>query len=200
MIEIFLDGGPMMYPILLCSIIGWAIFLERLRYYHQVGRSMLPLVREVSSHLNSGEQQQALECCSRFSSPLAIIFRSLLDRPRGQRSELKERAEDAGSRQVVELQRYLNLLATIANIAPLLGLLGTVLGMIDAFKVIARSGVSTPATLGGGISQALITTAAGLTVAVPMILVHRYLASRAERIALDLENHSMRLVDQLMEP
>jgi biopolymer transport protein ExbB len=88
-------------------------------------------------------------------------------------------------------------MATIANISPLLGLLGTVWGMIEAFNVIALQGVGTPATLGGGISQALITTAAGLTVAIPTILGHRYLTSRADRITLEMEEYSLHLVDVL---
>ena len=108
-------------------------------------------------------------------------------------------AEEVGERESVSLQRYLGLLGTIANISPLLGLLGTVLGMIDAFNVIATEGVGTPATLGGGISQALITTAAGLSVAVPMILVHRYLTSRADLTTLEREESTIRIVDLVGE-
>jgi biopolymer transport protein ExbB len=95
------------------------------------------------------------------------------------------------------LEKYLGLMGTIATIAPLLGLLGTVFGMIEAFTVIAVQGAGTPATLGGGISEALITTAAGLSVAIPTILLHKYLTSRVERIALELEEYSLRLVDLL---
>ena len=105
--------------------------------------------------------------------------------------------EETGSREVASLERYLGLLGTIATISPLLGLLGTVLGMIRAFTVISLQGVGTPATLGGGISEALITTAAGMSVAIPTILLHKYLTGRVDRISLDLEEKSLKVVDRL---
>jgi biopolymer transport protein ExbB len=105
--------------------------------------------------------------------------------------------EEVGGREAAPLERYLGLLGTIATLSPLLGLLGTVLGMIQAFNVIATQGVGTPATLGGGISQALITTAAGLSVAIPTLLLHKYLSSRADRLILEMEEYSLHVVDLL---
>jgi biopolymer transport protein ExbB len=107
--------------------------------------------------------------------------------------------EEVGGREAAPLERYLGLLGTIATISPLLGLLGTVLGMIEAFTVLAVQGGGTPATLGGGISKALITTAAGLTVAIPTILLHKYLTSRVDRMVLEMEEYSLHLVDLLGE-
>jgi biopolymer transport protein ExbB len=115
----------------------------------------------------------------------------------GGRDQIKTIVEEIGAREATIFERYLGLLGTIATISPLLGLLGTVLGMIRAFTVIATQGMGTPATLGGGISEALITTAAGLSVAIPTILLHKYLTSRLDRLILEMEENSMRLVDLL---
>ncbi|MFU8833513.1 MAG: MotA/TolQ/ExbB proton channel family protein, partial [Wenzhouxiangella sp.] len=152
---------------------------------------------KVSDLLSTNRPEDALELCLQGRSPLARILVVILKNRGASRAHLKSLAEEVGEREAVFLQRYLGLLATIANVSPLLGLLGTVLGMINAFNVIAAEGVGTPATLGGGISEALITTAAGLSVAVPMLLVHRYLSARSDRLTLELEEASMKIVDQV---
>ena len=195
MLEIFQRGGPLMYPILLCSIIGWAIFMERIFAFYRVRSRFTPLLKTVSEFLADDRGKDAVGFCEADKSSLARILSVVLKNRGCQRSHLKSLAEEVGEREAVALQRYLGLLGTIANITPLLGLLGTVLGMIEAFNVIATQGVGTPATLGGGISEALITTAAGLSVAVPMILLHRYLLSRSERLVLELEEATMRIID-----
>lgn len=197
MIEFFERGGPLMYPILLCSVIGWAVFLERLRAYRKIRLGLRPLLVEIERLLSKERPSEAIACCQESGSPLARILSVAISHAGGSRSQIKTLAEEVGDRESIALQRYLGLLGTIANISPLLGLLGTVLGMIEAFNVIATQGVGTPATLGGGISEALITTAAGLSVAVPMILAHRYLSSRAERLTLELEEYTMKVVDMV---
>jgi len=199
MIDFFTRGGPLMYPILLCSVIGWAIFMERIFAFIKVRRNLKSLFISVKNLLLEDRAKDAVILCSDDNSPLARILLTVLKNRGGQRAYLKSLAEEVGEREVVSLQRYLGLLGTIANITPLLGLLGTVLGMIKAFNVIATQGLGTPATLGGGISEALITTAAGLTVAVPMILLHRYLSSRSERLVLELEEATMQIVDLVEE-
>lgn len=199
MIEIFKHGGPLMYPILLCSIIGWAIFMERVFAFFRVRRQLIGLRKNILKLLQTDNKEQALGLCSEQGSPLARILYVVLKHHGRQRSELKSLAEEVGEREAVALQRYLGLLGTIANITPLLGLLGTVVGMIEAFNIIASQGVGSPSTLGGGISQALITTAAGLTVAVPMILLHRYLLSRSDRLVLELEEVTMQVIDLIEE-
>ncbi|MBN1956588.1 MAG: MotA/TolQ/ExbB proton channel family protein [Desulfuromonadales bacterium] len=195
MIEIFVRGGPLMYPILVCSVIGWAIFMERLYAYFRVRAALVSQQQKVIDLLHQEHVEDAVEFCRQQLSPLTKILLVVLKSRGGTRAHLKALAEEIGEREAVGLQRYLGLLGTIANISPLLGLLGTVLGMIKAFNVIATEGMGTPATLGGGISEALITTAAGLSVAVPMILLHRYLTSRAERLVLELEEATMRIID-----
>ena len=188
-----------MFPILICSVIGWAIFLERLRTFFIIRRSIHPLISKVFAHIRNDDAEEAILFCSSQKTSLARILLVVLNNKGEERAKIKTLAEEVGERESVALQRYLGLLGTIANITPLLGLLGTVLGMIEAFNVIATEGVGTPMTLGGGISQALITTAAGLSVAVPMILLHRYLTSRADKITLELEESTMQIVDLVGE-
>ncbi len=195
--EIFYQGGPLMYPIALCSIIGWAIFMERVFAFHKTKYQMRDLYHKIIKCLTDNQIHDAFMLCESRKSALARTLYVVLKNHSRDRNYLKSVAEEVGEREAVALQRYLGLLGTIANISPLIGLLGTVLGMIEAFTIISREGVGSPATLGGGISQALITTAAGLTVAVPMILLHRYLLSRSDRLVLDLEEATMHVIDVL---
>lgn len=195
MIELFYKGGPLMYPILVCSMIAWAIFFERLWVYWKIRRHMRPLTLEVERLCRSDRIGDAVELCQQGKMPLSRLLLAALRNAGATRSHIKTMVEEVSGREIASLERYLGLLGTIATITPLLGLLGTVLGMIRAFTVIATEGVGTPATLGGGISEALITTAAGLSVAVPVILLHKYLSSRVDQLTLDLEESSMQVVD-----
>lgn len=197
MIDVFYRGGPLMYPILLCSVIAWAIFLDRIVAFYKVKRSTAALRSEINDRLRAGQENEAIELCRDQKSPLAKILYVVLKKGGAARSDLKALADEVGEREAVVLQRYLGLLSTIANITPLLGLLGTVLGMIEAFNTLAAEGGGSALALGGGISEALITTAAGLTVAVPTVLLHRYLSSRSERLVLELEEATMAIIDQI---
>jgi len=199
MLELFHKGGPLMYPILLCSVLALAIFLERLWTYYRLRRGNEGVVREVEDLVRKGRIDEALIVCQRVGNPLARILAAALRSVGRSRDHIKTVVEEVGSREAAPLERYLGLLGTIATISPLLGLLGTVLGMIEAFTIISAQGVGTPATLGGGISKALITTAAGLTVAIPTILLHKYLTSRMDRIILEMEEYSLHVVDLLGE-
>jgi biopolymer transport protein ExbB len=199
MLEIFQKGGPLMYPILLCSIMAMAIFFERLWTFFRVGRGRDELVREVEQLVLKGRIEEAIVVCQRSDTPLSRILLSALRAQGRSRDHIKTVVEETGSREAAPLERFLGLLGTLATISPLLGLLGTVLGMIRAFTVIATAGIGTPETLGGGISEALITTAAGLTVAIPTILLHKYLTSRLDYMVLKMEESSLHLVDLLGE-
>ncbi|ABA88751.2 biopolymer transport membrane proton channel, TolQ-related protein [Syntrophotalea carbinolica DSM 2380] len=199
MLEIFQKGGPLMYPILLCSIMAMAIFFERLWIFFRVGRGRDELVREVENLVSKLRIDEAIVVCQRSDTPLARILLAALRAHGRTRDQIKTVVEETGSRESAPLERYLGLLGTIATISPLLGLLGTVLGMIRAFTVIATAGMGTPETLGGGISEALITTASGLAVAIPTILLHKYLTSRLDLMVLKMEESSLRLVDMLGE-
>jgi biopolymer transport protein ExbB len=197
--ELFVKGGPVMYPIALCSIFALAIFLERLWTYGRTRRLVRELAHEVEPLVAKKRLDEATTVCHRSLAPLAPVFLAALRLAGRPRAQIKAVVEEAGRREAVPLVRFLGLLGTIATISPLLGLLGTVMGMIQAFNVIATQGVGTPATLGGGISEALITTAAGLTIAIPVILAHRFLSSRVEQLALEMEEFAVRLVDLLGE-
>jgi biopolymer transport protein ExbB len=197
MLEIFHKGGPLMYPIIFCSVLALGIFFERSWTYFRVRRGTLALLREVESLVHKDRLDEAIIICQRSGIPLARIFIAALRSSGRPREQIKTVVEEVGGREAAPLERYLGLLGTIATLSPLLGLLGTVLGMIQAFNVIATQGVGTPATLGGGISQALITTAAGLSVAIPTLLLHKYLSSRADRLILEMEEYSLHVVDLL---
>ena len=199
MLEIFQKGGPLMYPILLCSVLALAIFFERVWTMFRLGRGTIAMVREVEGLVRKNRIDEAVIVCQRAGTPLARILVSALRSAGRPRDQIKTIVEEVGGREAAPLERYLGLLGTIATISPLLGLLGTVLGMIEAFTVLAVQGGGTPATLGGGISKALITTAAGLTVAIPTILLHKYLTSRVDRMVLEMEEYSLHLVDLLGE-
>ena len=199
MLELFQMGGALMYPILICSVIALAIFLDRIWTYHSLKRSSAPLFHDVERLVRNGQREAALQLCQQQNSPMGRVLQVPLRHPGATRTHLKTLAEEVGYRETAALERYLGLLGTIATISPLLGLLGTVFGMIRAFTVIASEGVGTPATLGGGISEALVTTAAGLSVAVPTILLHKYLSSRVDRSILEMEDYTMQIVDLVGE-
>jgi biopolymer transport protein ExbB len=192
-------GGYLMYPIALCSIFALGIFLERLWTYIKVRQAFRDLAHQVEPLVAKKRLEEAITTCHKSQSPLAQVFLAALRVAGRSREQIKAIVEETGRREAAPLQRFLGLLGTIATISPLLGLLGTVLGMIRAFNVIASQGMGTPATLGGGISEALITTAAGMTVAIPVILAHRYLTSRLDRLIIEMEEYSLRLVDLLGE-
>lgn len=199
MFELFAKGGMLMYPILLCSILALAIFAERLWLFTKISKGSEKLLREVENLALKQRHEEAIQLCQQADTPLSRVFLAALRAAGRSREHIKTLVEEVGTRESAILERYLGLLGTIATISPLLGLLGTVLGMIEAFNVIAEIGVGTPATIGGGISQALITTAAGMSVAIPAILFHRYLTSRADRIMLDMEEFSLHVTDLLGE-
>ena len=197
--DLFVKGGAVMYPIALCSIVALGIFLERCWTYCRVSRATRELAYDVEPLAAKGRLDEAVTICHRSQAPLSDIFLVALNNAGRPRVEIKAVVEEAGEREASRLMRFLGLLNTIATIAPLLGLLGTVAGMIQCFSVIAAQGHGTPETLGGGISAALLTTAFGLIVAIPVILGHRFLTNRVEMLILRMEESSLRLIDLLRE-
>jgi biopolymer transport protein ExbB len=192
-------GGYLMYPIALCSVFALGIFLERLWTFIKVRKEFKTLAHQVEPLVAKSMNVEAVAICHQSRSPLAQVFLAAFRAAGRTRDQIKAVVEETGRRETAPLHRFLGLLGTIATISPLLGLLGTVLGMIRAFNVIASQGMGTPATLGGGISEALVTTAAGMTVAIPVILAHRYLTSRLDQLIIEMEEYSLRLVDLLGE-
>jgi len=184
-----------MLPILACSVAAMAIVLERLWTLRR--RRIMPdkLVTQVWQ-LHVKQQLSAERIAQiRDSSPLGRMLTAGLVNRNHSREVMKEAINDTGRQVVAEMERYLNTLGTIASVTPLLGLLGTVIGMIDVFGVIMDAGVGNPGVLAGGISKALITTAAGLSVAIPALMFHRYLDSRVTKLAIAMEEQALRLVE-----
>ncbi|MFO1400527.1 MAG: MotA/TolQ/ExbB proton channel family protein [Steroidobacteraceae bacterium] len=195
--EIVRAGGPMMWPIILCSVIAVAIVFERL--WTLQDRRVLPadLVPRVQQLIDANQLGERVIEAIEKNSPLGRVLAVGLANRHRPREIMMDRLEDAGRHVVHELERFLNTLGTIAGIAPLLGLLGTVTGIIRAFNAIKVSGLGDPRILSGGIAEALVATAGGLLVAIPSLIAYRYLRGRVDRIVVQMEKDAMRLADAL---
>ena len=195
MLELVQAGGWLMVPILLCSVIALAIVGERfwsLQNKRICPDTLVPQVwRWVKNRQLDGKKLAEL----RAGSPLGRVLAAGLVNQAHDREIMKESIEETGRHVVVELERYLNTLGTIASITPLLGLLGTVIGMIKVFTAITTVGVGNPTVLAGGISQALITTAAGLSVAIPTLMFYRYFRGRVDELVITMEKESLKMVE-----
>jgi biopolymer transport protein ExbB len=193
--EIVRAGGPIMWPIILCSIIAAAIILERLWTLQE--RRVLPaeLVQKLWGLVEANQVNDKVIAALEQNSPLGRVLASGLTYRNRPREVMMERLEDTGRHVIHELERFLNTLGTIAGISPLLGLLGTVTGIIKAFNAIQAGGMGDPRMLSGGIAEALITTAAGLIVAIPALFAYRYLRGKVERYVIAMEKHAIRLAD-----
>jgi biopolymer transport protein ExbB len=197
MFELIKAGGWVMVPLILCSIAALAIIGERLWTLRKQFVAPPTLVNQVQAWLKAGQMNDARLQLLRDSSPLGRVLAAGVVNRRHKREIVKEAIEDAGRHTVPELERYLNSLGTIAAIAPFLGLLGTVLGMIQMFAGIGSQGLGDPSIVASGISQALVATAAGLAVAIPALMFYRYLRARVDGLLVDLEQEAMRLVEIL---
>ncbi len=187
----------MMWPIILCSVIAAAIVFERL--WTLQDRRVLPpdLTARVQQIIDANQiNDRVIEAIER-NSPLGRVLAVGLANRHRPRDVMMDRLEDAGRHVVHELERYLNTLGTIAGVSPLLGLLGTVTGIIRAFSAINISGLGDPRILSGGISEALVATAGGLAVAIPSLIAYRYLRGRIDRIVVEMEKDAIRLADAL---
>lgn len=197
MLEIVASGGWLMLPILLSSVVALAICIERLVALKATKIAPEGLVQTLFQQIKEGKMSGSKLRALSGSSPLGHVLAAGLLNAKGGREAMKESIRDAGSQVVHELERFLNTLGTIAMVTPLLGLLGTVIGMISVFTEIVTQGTGNAAGLAGGISQALITTAAGLTVAIPSLVMHRYLHGRVDAIVVRMERDANQLVEAL---
>ncbi|MBF0588854.1 MAG: MotA/TolQ/ExbB proton channel family protein [Magnetococcales bacterium] len=197
MMDLFIKGGVLMYPIGFCSVVTVAIGLER--FWALQRNRIIPSreVRDIETLVDSGKIMPALERCRASGSAYAQIVASVLQNVGERRGVIKEAVQEVGREEVVHMEQYLTFLGTIALIAPLLGLLGTVLGMIKVFTVISGQGVGDPAVLASGISEALMTTAAGLSVAIPSLILHRHFERRVDQFAVELEQSALRIVENI---
>ena len=197
--EIVLAGGPFMWPIILCSVIAGAIVLERLWTLQQ--RRVVPadLTRRIWALVEAGQVTDKVVAALQGNSPLGRLLAAGLANRHRPRSVMMERLEDEGRHVAHDLDRFLNTLGTIAGVTPLMGLLGTVMGIIKAFNAIYAGGLGDPRLLSGGISEALITTAAGLCVAIPSYIAYRYLRGRVDGFVVQMERDVVRFADALNE-
>jgi len=186
-----------MLPIILCSIVAIAIVIERFWTLSAARITPKYVLAQVWTWLKNNQLDSAKLRELRLSSPLGQILAAGLLNSKYGREAMIESIEQAAAQVVHDMERYLNTLGTIAAITPLLGLLGTVVGMISVFSEIMLQGTGNANALAGGISQALITTAAGLTVAIPTFMFHRYFTRKVDSLVLNLEQESIKLVDAL---
>ena len=197
MFELVQAGGWLMLPILLCSVIAAAIIIERLWTLRQ--KKVIPekLLTGIWNLLSSDALTEQHITEIENGSPLGRVLAAGLINRHQPRDLIRESIEENGRHVVHEMERFMNTLGTISTITPLLGLLGTVIGMIRVFTAITVIGVGDPSQLAGGISEALITTAAGLTVAIPSLIFYRHLKRRIDELVVAMEQEAMKLVEFL---
>jgi biopolymer transport protein ExbB len=199
MLDFIIKGGVFIYPIIICSIISLTIFMEKiwsLKRNRVIPATFLDTIERL---LKKEDIAEALKLCGENSSSISRIFSAGIKNYGKRREIIKERIEEVGRREAVVLGRYVEALATIASVSTLLGLLGTIAGMIKIFSVISLQSVVNPSTLAGGISEALYTTAAGLTVAIPTLIFYRYLSSKSNSLIVEMEECSAQMVELIKE-
>jgi biopolymer transport protein ExbB len=201
--EWILKGGPMMVPILLCSFLVFAVIIERIMFLRTIGMNTRKFMGEISYSLKRNRADEAIEMCDKSRGPLPRVLKAGIlkyDRPK---SDIKEAIEDAALHEIPSIEKNIGILATIAQISPLLGLLGTVLGLVEIFQRIqenaAASLPSTPADLSSGIWEALIATVAGLVVAIPAVTAYNYFVNKVNYLIREMEISATDLVNILVE-
>lgn len=196
--DLFAKGGVLVVPIIFCSVLALAIFVERFIRFAILRKRGLNVDERVARNLAENDAQSALRAATDSRSPMGRILAQAIDVMGQDRETLETVLVHAIEEEVRELSRYLQALATIANIAPLLGLLGTVIGMIKAFMVIQQMGGKVnAAVLAGGIWEAMLTTALGLAVALPTMVAHSYLTGQVDRYEARLQAGTVRFVKTL---
>ncbi|MGO2355431.1 MAG: MotA/TolQ/ExbB proton channel family protein [Marinomonas foliarum] len=197
MLAFIQTGGFFMWPLLACSILTLAIIIERFWTLRQSGVAPKGLLSDVMTRLRDDRMTIEYIRSMQGQAGLASIFAAGLLNSKHGRSAMKESIQEAASHVIHELERFMNTLGTIAAISPLLGLLGTVVGMIKVFSVLMESGAGNTALLAGGISEALLSTAAGLGVAIPALIFHRFFSRKIDVLVVTMEQQSTKLIDSL---
>ncbi|WP_438969963.1 MotA/TolQ/ExbB proton channel family protein [Methylophaga sp.] len=197
MLELFKAGGWLMIPLFICSVISIAIIAERFWSLQKKRIAPSELVTQIWQWLKYKQVDASRVKALQENSPLGQILAAGLINRNSSREITKESIEDIGRHVTVALERNLNTLGTVAAISPLIGLLGTVIGMIKVFAVITAEGVGNPETLAGGISEALITTATGLVVAIPSLIFYRYFRGKINTLVVGMEEQAMQLIEIL---
>ncbi|MGE0267213.1 MAG: MotA/TolQ/ExbB proton channel family protein [Candidatus Omnitrophota bacterium] len=198
-ISLIKKGGPLMIPLLLCSIFSVGIIIEKLIYFSFIKTNIPQLKKDIFDQIKNNKIKEAVETCERSRAPVAKILKAGIVKFGSSRVDIKESMEDASLFEIPKLESRLGALATIAQISPLLGLLGTVTGMTKSFYTIQVRAASlnpvTPGDLAGSIGEALITTVAGLMVAIPVYVAYNYFVNRVNHITLSMERGATELVN-----
>ena len=191
-------GGLLMWLILFNGLLGAYVFVERLFHYHRAQIATADFVHGILNSLKHGNVIEAIATCDETAGPVAQVVKVAIvnhDRPR---EEIREAVQDVARTEVARLEHNLTILATLAQVAPLIGFLGTVWGMINIFRVIEKTQLASPGQLAGGVWVALLTTAGGLVVAIPSYIAYNYLVSRVHNLVLDMEQAANEIVNFLM--
>jgi biopolymer transport protein ExbB len=196
-------GGLMMIPIGLCSLVAFTVIVERfisLRRGNVIPAAFLPGLRKVLK-AKPGDKDVAIAYCRKSRSPVARVFAAGLKKLNGSPELMEKHIQEAGEREVVKLRKYVRSLSVIASVTPLMGLLGTIFGMITAFQTVAVSGEALGKTemLAGGIYQAMITTAAGLTVAIPVLICYHWISAKIDRLVTDIDHMTVEFMDEVAD-
>ena len=199
-IEVIRKAGIFVYPIFLCSIVALSIFLQKMWILRT--NKILPgfFLERLYSYLSKNKFSEALNLASMNNSSIARSAYAALQKSGSPKEQIRESMEGAGRREAGELSRYIEGLATISNVSTLLGLLGTISGMIKIFSVISEKTIVDPSSLAGGISEALYTTAFGLLVAIPAFIAYKYLVGRSDEYVNELEDEGRRIMEEMALP
>jgi biopolymer transport protein ExbB len=196
-LDFLAKGGMIMVPLFLCSIAALAVIIEKSLALRRRNVIIPEVVSVLENVKEPGDFGLAVSICEKHHGPFANIVRASLENHGLPREELKETLQDQGRQEVHQLEKGLGVLETVAGVAPLLGLLGTVLGILKVFEVISVMGVGQAAALAGGIAEALITTIAGLFIGIPALVAYNYFAKKAEALVLEIEKYSNRLLNKI---
>ena len=197
--DLFQDGGWAMYPLVVLLVLGIAISIERMITLTRAGIDANSFFQNLEDSLRSGGPDQAAQICSETRGPVASVIHAGLLRMHRGIDHVEKAIDNAGAVEMAFLERGMVWLSTVANLAPMIGFLGTVSGMISAFQAIERAGDVEPSMVAGGISEALITTASGLIVGIIIQFLHNFFASRIDRIIADMQEHTAGFIDLLAE-
>jgi biopolymer transport protein ExbB len=200
MMELVQKGGPLMWLILACSVTALGVFAERLFFLHRASIHTGDFLRGLANLLRKKNYAEAVQECAGTPGPVPRVLHAMLVKHDAPRRELRDIAQEAGQLEIPRLERNLALLGTIAYATPLVGLLGTILGLLTAFQQITtHGGYATAAEIAGGVYESLLTSAAALTVAIPAFVAHSYISARVNDVVHDIERASIELLEILQE-
>lgn len=200
MLEILQKGGPLMWVLLICSITAIGAFLDRVIHFHRATIDVGDFLRGITTLIKKGSFTEAMQEAANTPGPVARVVHAALSRHDSSRSELREIIQEAGQLEVPNLERNLPFLSTVAYLAPLIGLLGTVVGLIQSFMMIStNSGYTTAADIAGGIYQSLLTTAGGIAIAIPTYLAYCYLSARVNDFIYDMERSGIEILHLIQD-